>query len=133
MSARRFRPPRAVPANFDDARAQKLQDLAVVRYAHETGGTSLAGAPLATDEKTILYLTASQASAKDDPNFSIRWKFGAGQFETLNAPAIEMAAATARAHVQACFDHEDTLTAQILAAADLEALDAIDITLGWPA
>ncbi|KAB1079402.1 DUF4376 domain-containing protein [Methylobacterium soli] len=125
---------REVPAqpSLDDARQRKLADLAIARWQHEVGGTSLAGAPLATDEKTILYLTAAQASAKEDPGFSIRWKVAPGQFETFDAATIEFAAMTARAHVQACFDREEALTAAILAAADQAALDAIDITAGWP-
>ena len=35
-------------------------------------------------------------------------------------------------HVQACFDREKALAAEIQAAADHAALDAIDITAGWP-
>ncbi|GJE42971.1 DUF4376 domain-containing protein [Methylobacterium soli] len=115
-----------------DLKAAKLAALANVRWQHEVGGTSLAGAPLASDEKTILYLTAAQASAKDDPGFSIRWKAGPGQFVTFDALAIDFAAMTARAHVQACFDREEALTTEILGAADRGALEAVDIAAGWP-
>lgn len=51
-----------------------------------------------------------------------RWKTASGEFVTLTAPQIIALALAVRAHVQACFDREADLAAQIRAAADPAAV-----------
>lgn len=117
---------------LDRAKATKLNALEAKRYAVETGGMMVGGVPLRTDRQTASIITAAYVSAKDDPDFQVaNWKVGTGVFITLDAPTIIAIATALRAHVQAAFDREATLSGEILAAATHEAVDAIDINAGW--
>ncbi|SFZ81649.1 protein of unknown function [Devosia enhydra] len=113
-------------------RAGKLAALDATRRGFEEGGTVIAGTPIKTDRQTASILTAAFVTALADPGYTIRWKVADGVFTTLDAPTIVAIATAVRAHVQACFDREGELTEAIMAAGDAEALDAIDITTGWP-
>jgi hypothetical protein len=53
-------------------------------------------------------------------------------FGALDAGTIIAAANAVEEHIQACFTNEKTLSANVLAAADFAALDAVDLTVGWP-
>jgi hypothetical protein len=115
------------------AKAAKLDELAAARWNAEESGTTFGGSPLATDRTTQAKLTAGFAKAANDANFVIAsWKFAAGVFGALDAGTIIAAANAVEAHIQACFTNEKTLSANVLAAADFAALDAVDLTVGWP-
>jgi hypothetical protein len=55
-----------------------------------------------------------------------------GTFVPLDAQAITAVAMAVRAHVQACFDKEAELKAQIEAATTAEELAALALNTGWP-
>lgn len=63
---------------------------------------------------------------------TITWKLKDGEFRTWSVEDVAAYGIAIRAHVQACFDTEQRLSAAILAAADYDALDAIDLAAGWP-
>ena len=54
-----------------------------------------------------------------------------GTFVTLDAAAITAVAMAVRAHVQACFDREAELKAQIEAAVTAEEIAAVDLNTRW--
>lgn len=121
-----------------DAKAAKLANLAAIRFQRETGGIVLAhpsfpeGVPIKTDRETQSIVLGAYVKASSDPEFSINYKISDGIFMPVDAEMITLVGDAVFAHVQACFDNEATLTAAILAAADLAALDEIDINEGWP-
>lgn len=106
-------------------------ELAAIRYAKETGGATVNGSPVATDRETQAKLIAVRIKAKENPAYTVNWKTPAG-FVSFDAPTIIAIADGVADHIQACFDREAALTASIDAAADQAALDAIDLTVGWP-
>lgn len=124
------------PPAFSDltsAQTAKLAELAAIRWEREESGTTFGGTPLATDRTTQGKITAAYIDAKEDPTHVVPdWKFGPGVFGSLDAPTIIAAADAIKAHVQACFSHEAALSADIMAAADFDDLDAIDLQAGWP-
>jgi hypothetical protein len=67
--------------------------------------------PVATDAVSQTKYIGAVVGAQVDPNAVINWKMAGGTFVTLDAQAI-MAMAV-RAHVQACFDREAELKAEI--------------------
>lgn len=60
------------------------------------------------------------------------FKLKANVFRTWNVSQIVTYGIAIGNHVQACFNREKALYAQVQAAADEAALNAIDITVGWP-
>lgn len=75
------------------------------RWRFETGGVTVAGMSVPTDERTQAVLTAAFARAKADAAYSIpRWKTAPGQYTALtNAQIVAIAKAVA-AHIQRAFD-----------------------------
>lgn len=122
-----------LPRALDDCKNVRYAELANIRFTKETGGALVAGNPVATDRDTQRVLTAARTLAKENPDYTVNWKAGPGVFVPLNATAIIAIADGVAAHVQACFDREMALSAEIAAAADLTALLAIDLNTGWPA
>lgn len=121
-----------LPAGVLDAmKAERLGDLAAVRYERETGGIVLNGAAIATDRQSQGLVNGALALVTADPSKTIDWK-AAGGWIRLDAQIIQAVAFAVGSHVQACFSRERELAEQIEAAADLEALDAVDIAAGWP-
>lgn len=101
------------------------------RWRVETSGIVVDGAVIATDRDTQAKLTAARIVAKEDPTYTVQWKLPGG-FATLTAAQVIAMADAVRAHVQAAFDREATLVADIEAATTHEALAAIAIHGGWP-
>lgn len=119
------------PRTLEEAKAERLELLAERRWRAETGGTTFAALPVATDDRSQAKIMGARLAANADPGYVVKWKTAAG-FVDLNAPAIVALSDAVRAHVQSCFDREAELTADIEAAATREAVDAIDIETGWP-
>lgn len=93
-----------------------LTYLADKRWQVETGGCPFDGTVIKTDRESQVKLTAAWTRAKADPMFSIpNWKIAPGVFIALDNAAILAIGDAATAHVQACFDTEEALTAEILA------------------
>lgn len=118
--------------DIGERKALMLAALANRRWQAEEGGTSLGGAPLATDRTTQTKVTAAYLKATANPAYTIPdWKGPAG-WMTLTAPQIIAIGDTIEAHVQACFTREKQIATAIGAAEDHDALDQIDIHSGWP-
>jgi hypothetical protein len=117
---------------LDEFRAQKLADLANLRWEKETGGTTFNGMPVATDAVSQTKYIGAVVGAQIDPNAVINWKMADGTFVALDAAGITNVAMAVRAHVQACFDREAELKLEIEAASTTEEITAIDLNAGWP-
>jgi hypothetical protein len=122
-----------LPRPLTDCKSMRFNDLAMIRFTAETGGASFAGGTISSDRDTQRVLTAARTLAKENPAYTVNWKSGPGVFVELDAPTIIAMADAVAAHVQACFDREMELTAELNAATDLAALLAIDLRAGWPA
>jgi hypothetical protein len=110
----------------DQVDAKLLAALAARRFAVETGGVTIGPVTIQTDRETRANLIAARIKAKEDPTYSVKWKTPLG-FVPLDATTIIIAADTAAAHVQKCFESEAAVaqgvsgygsTAEILAAFD---------------
>lgn len=109
---------------LEEAKARKLAELAAARYAAEIAGVSVGSAKVRTDRESQAMLTGAALQAVEDPAYTCRWKTENG-FVQLDAEQIKIVAKAVRAHVQAQFDREAALTAQVEAAETIEAVEAI--------
>ena len=123
---------RAALPTLEELRVQKLAELAALRWEKETGGTQFNGMPVATDAVSQTKYIGAVVGAQIDPNAVINWKMADGTFVPLDASAITAVAMAVRAHVQACFDNEAELKAQIEAASTADEIAAVDLNAGWP-
>lgn len=118
--------------SIEDTRTAKMADLAQKRWEVEAGGISVGGLPVPTDDKTQNRVDQIVKAYEDgDISGAIDFKAG-GMWVSLNETQMRAIKAAGAAHIQACFSNEKALAMQIEAAADLAALDLIDIEQGWP-
>lgn len=110
------------PAPAPITRDQALAALKSARDAAIARGIEVEGLHVQTDDLSQSRLTAAALAARLDPGATVRWKLATGAFVELTAPQIIALALAVRAHVQACFDREADLAAQIRAAADPAAV-----------
>lgn len=111
-----------------DVRAAKLAELAALRFNKETAGV----AGIRTDRESQALLTGAALAASLDPGYTVDWKGEAG-WTTLNAVQLLGAAQAVRGHVQACFSNERAHATAIALLDTVEAIEAYDLSSGWPA
>lgn len=109
----------------------KLATLAAKRWSVETGGLTIGGMPVKTDEDTQRKITGAYVQATRDPAFVVRWKLAPATYVNLDANTLIMIGDAVTNHIQSCFVHESDLADQIVAATDWEELVAVDIQAGW--
>lgn len=89
-------------------------------------GITVNGIEVHTDDVSQQRILGAAVAVMRDPTLRITWKAKGGRFVALDANAVFAVADTVRAHVQACFDREAALLAEI------ESGGAPDIEAGWP-
>ncbi len=67
-----------------------------------------------------------------DTTTAVNFKLNATTWRSWTLTELKAYGQAIDAHVQAQFDHEADLAADIKAASDLDALTAIDLEAGWP-
>ena len=118
----------------DDAstatKARLLAFAADKRWRVETGGITVGGVPLSTDDRSKLMITGARIKADNDPDFTTPWVAADGSVSTVNAATIIAISDAVLAHVAACFAAYDGIKADIEAGSITTAAE-IDAA-GWP-
>ena len=102
-------------------------DIAERRWRVETAGLTVDGLAIATDDRSKLLINGAAVEAMLDPSYQMQWKTPAG-FVELTASQVLAVARAVRAHVQACFDRE----AELLAQLDAGTFESGMLDEGWP-
>jgi hypothetical protein len=95
------------------------------RWRRETGGITVSGIPVHTDDRSKMMLMGARIQATAAPGFSTQWKGADGQFVTLDAATIGALSDAVLAHVDACFAREQEVLAAINAG-DVTTLAEIE-------
>ncbi|WP_041522992.1 DUF4376 domain-containing protein [Gilvimarinus agarilyticus] len=110
----------------------KLAEIAAARWEFQNSGVTVAGTEIASDTDTALYIDTSLTKMAANPALVLTWKTQAGDFVTLDQPALTVVGDAIFAHVQGAFAAEASLMATIGSIADDETLtDAEKITEIW--
>lgn len=124
--------PAEVDAHLNPSRVPTADDhraaIAAERYKHEVAGILVGGVKVDTDDRSKLLINGSVVEAMLNPDYVLQWKTTAG-FMPLTAEQVIGVGRAVRAHVQACFDREAELLAEIDAGTYSEEMLAV----GWPA
>ncbi|MCA0358738.1 MAG: DUF4376 domain-containing protein [Proteobacteria bacterium] len=120
-----------------ELKTSKLAALAALRWektlkmSYTFGGVTYTDVPAETATVAVMgTIVGAQLLAPDEP---FVWKLKDGVFLSWYVADVQAYGLAIRAHIQACFNREIELVTAINAASDQAALDAIDITAGWPA
>ncbi|MDF3936647.1 DUF4376 domain-containing protein [Pseudomonas citronellolis] len=102
--------------------------IAARRYQAETAGIVVNGTHVPTDRDSQALVTGAALAAVIGTAYTCQWKTAEG-FVTLDATSIIAMATAMRAHVQACFDREASLLAELKDGAYTDE----QLEQGWPA
>ncbi|MFD2677988.1 DUF4376 domain-containing protein [Camelimonas lactis] len=83
------------------------------RWQAETGGITVAGVPVATDDRSKTMIMGARIKADADSSYTVGWKGADGSFVSLTAPQIIAISDAVLAHVDACFAAEAAVAAAI--------------------
>jgi hypothetical protein len=114
-----------------EMQTQRLAELAALRYTKETAGIILNGATIETNRESQSLINGAWSYSQLNPSVLIDWKAESGWIQ-IDAATIAGIAGAVAAHVQACFSNERNLSEAITAAETVAAVQAIDLTIGWP-
>ena len=109
---------------LQEVKVAKLAEITAARYAAEISGVNIEGAKVRTDRESQAMITGAALQAVDNPTYTCRWKTE-NEFLQLDAEHIKAVAKAVRAHVQACFDREADLVAQVDAAQTVNEVAAV--------
>lgn len=114
------------------AKPKKILDIVALRK-EKTTIFSFAGYPLTMDYVTEARITSAVVYLQRNPEIqTIQWDLDKGNFVTMDREDIFAFADAAGDFVQGCFAHSKALTDLVNAATNLDELNEIDITAGWP-
>ncbi|OGA55866.1 MAG: hypothetical protein A3F74_08040 [Betaproteobacteria bacterium RIFCSPLOWO2_12_FULL_62_58] len=114
------------------ARDMRRQQVTIERQRREFGGTTIGANPVRTDlESRQLYVEAAQLIAEGAA--SVTLQRGDGAWVTLTAAQFTNAWQAIRAFVRDCRAGERAHHEALAALATVEAIDAYDLSTGWPA
>ncbi|WP_049749875.1 DUF4376 domain-containing protein [Syntrophus aciditrophicus] len=119
------------PLTLDQAKANKLTDLANYRYEKECGGTTVSGMEIKTDRESQAKISGAVALAIQIPTMTFNWKSKKG-FVALDKTQITAIGQAVGVFVQACYTNEMAHAKAIEALTTVAAIEAYDITTGWP-
>ena len=110
-----------------EAKQSLVSRIAARRYEAEIGGIAINSLAVDTDDRSKLLINGAAVEAMLDPAYTMQWKTPAG-FVELDAAQVLGVAGAVRAHVQACFDREAELLAELEAGTLTEEM----LEQGWP-
>jgi len=97
--------------------AELLAYAADARWRLETGGITVAGVPVLTDDRSKLMIAGARLAAMADPAWTTPWHGADGGIYPLDAAAIVAISDAVSAHVQASFSTFATVKAAIASGA----------------
>jgi hypothetical protein len=104
-----------------------------LRDRSECGGLLTPFGPIDTDADSQRKLVGAVAAAQIlGATFSIDWRMADDSLVSFDAAQMIAVGLSVVTHVSSCQQRKNELDAAITNAADIAALDAIDITAGWP-
>lgn len=118
--------------SLEDAKAQRLAELAALRYEMETAGIEVGGASIETDRDSQALITGAWSISQINPAVLIDWKTASGAWVQIDAATITGIAGAVASHVQTCFSQERVHAEAIGALTTAEAVMDYDMTTGWP-
>lgn len=111
---------------------QLLAYAANKRWEVETGGITLSGVPVATDDRSKIMIMGARVAAQANPDWTTVWHGSDGGTYPLNAAAMVAISDAVEAHVNATFATFAALKADVDAGL-IKTLEQVDQAWGWAA
>jgi hypothetical protein len=114
-----------------DAKCAEIRNL---RWLKEVGGIVLNGVAIRTDENSQTKINGAVTLLMLDPEMAgiDNWEATPGNFVTLPRATMEAVGMAVGQHIQACFTRSRELSDLVVNANSRAAVEAVDITVGWP-
>jgi len=120
-------------AHLARLKAARIEAVADLRRAAVIDTFAFNGMALRLDADAENALSkAYSALGRQPAGTTVDWEVTRGVFVEFDLAMVEAISDAAFVHVQACFSNARRLTALINDADDVAALDAVDVSVGWP-
>lgn len=119
------------PPTFEESKIKKKVAVAIYRYEKEINGLLINDVSIKTDRESQSQLNSALTSLQSGLITDTPWKAENGWMLVTLAEIQPIAQAVAM-HVRSCFVQEKVHSDLIDAITSQSALDAYDITTGWP-
>lgn len=120
-------------AHLARAKAARIEAVADLRRAAIIETFAFNGVSMRLDESCENALSKAYSALQRQPEGTeVDFEVSRGVFMTFDLATVGAISDAAFVHVQACFSNARRLTALINDAGDLAALDAVDLSVGWP-
>lgn len=83
------------------------------RWQLETGGITVSGIQVATDDRSKMMIMGARMAAQNKPSWSTKWVGKNGTVHTVNAAAVTTMSDAVQEHVNKVFTAYDGIKAQI--------------------
>ncbi len=118
---------------IEDARSQKLADLAAMRYAKAQAGIVFSGIQVKTEAESQVQIVKTMKYVEHKPEGTvIRWKASDMSWHPLDLAAIIALGLAVGDYSEACWIAEENHQDAILSLTTREGIIAYDITNDWP-
>lgn len=118
-------------STVEEAKEQKLAELAAYRYARETAGITVNGALIRTDLESQAMINGAVAYVNLNPTALIDWK-AANAWVQIDKNTVTAIGNLVGTHVQVCYSRERYHAEAIAALTTSEEIAAYDFATGWP-
>lgn len=115
------------PLEYVETVTEQKQAIANKRWEVETGGLTLQGVYVNTEDRSKTLLNGAALKAMRNAAYVLRWKTPTGFIDLSSEQVLAFADAVAD-FVQVCFDRED----ELMAAVDAGTYNDTMLHLGWP-
>lgn len=112
-------------------KSAKIDELADLRYQHETDSITLNSMTIETDRQSQALITGAWSFSQLNPAVLTDWK-GVNGWIQIDAATIAAIAGAVATHVQACFSSERVHAEAIDSLETAEDVGQYDLTTGWP-
>lgn len=121
-------------AHLGRVKSARIEAVAMLRRAAVMDSFVFNGMAMRLDPETENALSKAFSALQRQPAGTVvDWEVSRGVFAEFDFDTVAAISDAAFLHVQACFSNAKRLTAAILEAEDLAAIDEIDLNAGWPA
>lgn len=104
---------------------KKLAAIQVGKVAARDGGVVVNGILFDSDLAARMAYNELAIRFQQNPSFSTQWKASKGQWVTMDAALFAQVMAAGEAHIQACFAWQAEREAEVMAAQNIEEVEAV--------
>lgn len=126
-------PPAVPPVTVESTLADRIADLAEIRFQRQMDGIVYKGHPIPGDPQSLNALMSILIASAAEDNVTVRWKDGDGSYFTIDKSDVHAMIKSIRKLTQDCYDNEYRILTLLKAETTIDRINRVKLITGWPA